>query len=90
MVYVQFGTENDRFLRKITTSRQKNSVEYSVTINTPQHKSYDCWTYCSECPLELSHDFLALALIELSKNNTAITDLSFEHCGITYNLKLLI
>jgi len=90
MVYVQFGTQNDRFLRKIASSNKENSIEYSVTINTPKLKKYDSWIYSSECPLEMSHDFLALALIELSKSNTVISDFSIEYRGNTYDLKRLI
>lgn len=90
MVYVQFGTQNDRFIRKIASSTKNNSIEYSVTINTPQVKKYDSWIYSSDSPLEVTHDFLALAMIKLSKSNTATTDLSVEYNGSIYDLKLRI
>jgi len=90
MVYVQFGTQNDRFLKRITSSIKENSVEYSVTINTPQLKKYDRWIYSSDNPLEITHDFLALAMIELSKNNATTTNFSVEYQGNTYDFELSI
>lgn len=90
MVYVQFGTQNDRFLKRITSSIKENSVEYSVTINTPQLKKYDRWIYSSDNPLEITHDFLALAMIELSKNNATTTNFSVEYQGNTYDFELCI
>ncbi|MBI9013232.1 MAG: hypothetical protein JEZ08_13450 [Clostridiales bacterium] len=88
MVYVQFGTQNDRFLKRIMSSTRDNSVEYSVTINTPQLKKYDHWIYSSDNPLEITHDFLALAMIELSKSNTATTRFSVEYHGNIYDFEL--
>lgn len=88
MVYVQFGTQNDRFLKRIASSTKDNSVEYSIIINTPQLKKNDSWIYSSDIPLEITHDFLALTMIELSKNNSTTTNFSVKYHGNTYDFEL--
>lgn len=88
MVYVQFGTDNDRFLKKISSANEKNSLEYTEIINTPQLKKFDCRTYSCENPLELTHEFLTLVMLEISNGNKDAVDFSINYHDCTYDFTL--
>lgn len=88
MVYVQFGTDNDRFLRKISSANEKNSLEYTEIINTPQLKKFDCRTYSCNDSLELTHEFLAIVMLEISGNSNEANDFSVTYHDSTYEFTL--
>lgn len=85
MIYVQFGTEDDRFMRKLTSMQDKHSIEYTELINTPQLKQMDFHVYHCDKTLEITEEFLLLALLELDRHQGS-HHLSVSYNGFTYEL----
>lgn len=88
MIYVQFGTENDRFSRKINPTVTGDGFEYTIIINTPQVKQFDYFKYTTDVPLALTHDFLATALMDLATRKAMDKELNIEYENTSYHFIL--
>lgn len=85
VVYVQFGTKDDRFMRKLSSMQDKHSIEYTELINTPKIKQMDFHVFHCDKTLEITEEFLLLALLELDRNE-GTHHISVSYNGFTYDL----
>lgn len=88
MVYVQFGTEDDRYMKKLCSMKNKNDLEYTELINTPQIKKMDFHIFHSKMPLEVTQEFLLLVLLELERK-TEDHHFSVKYHGRDFELDIV-